>query len=59
MWLFITTMILLTTSEILSSYYGKIGVRISKKRLRNVALGVSTLFLGTVAIQIYLMIALA
>lgn len=59
MWLFITTIILLTTSEILSSYYGKIGVRISHKRLRNVAVAVSALFLATVAIQIYLMIALA
>jgi hypothetical protein len=49
----ITAIILLITSELLSSYYGKVNILINKKRLRNVALTVSTLFLTTVAIKIF------
>ena len=48
-----TAIILLITSELLSSYYGKVNILINKKRLRNVALTVSTLFLATVAIKIF------
>jgi hypothetical protein len=52
LWLAVTAIILLVTSELLSPYYGKKNLIINKKRLRNAALGVSTLFLATVAIRI-------
>jgi hypothetical protein len=52
LWLAITAIILLITSELISPYYGKTNLLINKKRLRNVALTVSTLFLITVAIRI-------
>jgi hypothetical protein len=52
LWLAVTAIILLTTSELISPYYGKTNLLINKKRLRNVALTVSTLFLITVAIRI-------
>ena len=52
LWLAVTAIILLITSELISPYYGKTTLLINKKRLRNVALTVSTLFLITVAIRI-------
>jgi hypothetical protein len=52
LWLAITAIILLVTSELISPYYGKTNLIINKKRLRNTALVVSTLFLITVAIRI-------
>jgi hypothetical protein len=52
LWLAVTSIILLITSELISPYYGKTNLLINKKRLRNVALTVSTLFLITVAIRI-------
>jgi len=52
LWLAVTAIILLTTSELISPYYGQTNLLINKKRLRNVALTVSTLFLITVAIRI-------
>jgi hypothetical protein len=48
----ITAIVLLITSELLSPYYGKINLKISRKRLRTSALTFSTLFLTTVAIRI-------
>jgi len=48
----VAAIILLTTSEILSNYYGKISIQINRKRLRNAALAFSVLFLATVAIRI-------
>jgi hypothetical protein len=48
----ITAIILLVTSELLSPYYGKTGIQINKKRLKNTALAFSILFLTTVAIRI-------
>lgn len=48
----ITAIILLITSELLSPHYGKVNILINKKRLRNTAITVSTLFLITVAIRI-------
>lgn len=48
-----TAIILLITSELISPYYGQTNLFINKKRLRNVALTVSTLFLTTVAIKIF------
>ena len=52
LWLAVTAIILLITSELISPYYGKTNLLINKKKLRNVALIVSTLFLITVAIRI-------
>jgi hypothetical protein len=52
LWLAITAIILLVTSELISPYYGKTNLLINKKRIRNVALTVSTLFLVTVAVRI-------
>ena len=52
LWLAIAAVILLITSEILSPQYGKINIQINKKRLRNAAVAVSTLFLITVAIRV-------
>jgi hypothetical protein len=49
----VTAIILLITSELISPYYGKTNLLINKKRLRNVALTVSALFLTTVAIRIF------
>ena len=53
LWLAVTAIILLITSELISPYYGKTNLLINKKRLRNVALTMSILFLITVAIRIY------
>jgi hypothetical protein len=52
LWLAITAIVLLITSELISPYYGKTNLLINKKKLRNVAIIVSTLFLITVAIRI-------
>ena len=52
LWLAITAIILLVTSEMLSPYYGKVNIYINKKKLKNAALAVSILFLLTVAIRI-------
>jgi hypothetical protein len=56
LFLAVTSVILLITSELLSPYYGKIGIRMNKKRLQNAAVVVSILFLATVAIRIITMI---
>jgi len=48
----ITAIILLITSELLSSYYERINILVNKKRLKNTALMASALFLATVAIRI-------
>ena len=48
----ITAIILLITSELVSPQYGKINILINKKRLKNTAITVTTLFLITVAIRI-------
>jgi hypothetical protein len=53
MWLAVTAIILLITSELISPYYGKTNFLINKKRLKNVALVMSILFLITVVIRIY------
>jgi len=52
LFLAVTAIILLVTSELISPYYGKTNLLINKKRLRNVALTISTLFLVTVAVRI-------
>jgi len=48
----ITAIILLITSEMLSPYYGKVNIKINRKRLKNAAVTISIIFLATVAIRI-------
>jgi hypothetical protein len=52
LWLAVTAIILLITSELLSPSYGTTSTRINNKRLRNAGVVVSILFLITVAIRI-------
>ena len=52
----VTAIILLITSELVSPYYGKTNLIINKKRLRNIALAFSIVFLITVAIRIFYII---
>jgi hypothetical protein len=52
LWLAVTAIILLITSEMISPYYGKANIRLDRKRLRNLAFGVAILFLATMAIRI-------
>ena len=53
LWLAISAIILLATSELVSPNYGQISLLIEKRRLRTVALTLGILFLFTVAIRIY------
>ncbi|MGB9693951.1 MAG: hypothetical protein ACPLYF_03825 [Fervidobacterium sp.] len=48
----ITAIILLITSELLSPHYGKVNIKINKKRLKGAAITFSIIFLATVAIKI-------
>lgn len=52
LFLAVTAIILLITSELLSPSYGNTNIYINNKRLRNAALAVSILFLVTLAIKI-------
>jgi hypothetical protein len=52
-WLAVTAIILLITSELISPYHGKTSLLINRKRLRNVALITSIMFLITIAIRIF------
>lgn len=56
LWLAITSIILLTTAELISPYYGQTNLLINKKKLKNTALITGILFLITVAIRIYAII---
>jgi hypothetical protein len=53
LWLAVTAIILLVTSEFVSPYYGKNKIPINKQNLRNAALIVGALFLATVIIRVY------
>jgi hypothetical protein len=55
LWLAITAIILLATSELISPYYGKTNLLIDKSRLRLAALGVGIVFIVTILVQIYFM----
>jgi hypothetical protein len=48
----LTAIVLLIASELLSPHYGKVNLKISRKRLRDSGLTFSILFLTTVAIRI-------
>ena len=53
LWIAITAIMLLATSELLSPYYGRTRLMINRKKLRIVALAVALVFLATVAYRIY------
>lgn len=55
LWLAITSIILLATSELISPYYGQTNLLVEKKRLRSAALTTGILFILTILVQIYLM----
>jgi len=55
LWLAVTSIILLATSEFISPYYGKTNLLIEKNRLRLAALTVGILFILAILVQIYLM----
>ncbi len=55
LWLAITAIILLATSELISPYYGKTNLLIDKNRLRFAALGVGIVFIVGILVQIYFM----
>jgi len=56
LWLAVTAIILLVTSELISPYYEKTKILINKKRLRTVSLIFALLFIFTVFIRIYLIV---
>ena len=58
LWLAITSIILLATSELLSPYYGQTNIIIDRKKLRTAALTLGLLFMFTVLIRIYGIITL-
>jgi hypothetical protein len=53
LWLAVTAIILLVTSELISPYYGKTKLLVKRKKLRKVAFTISILFLLTLVIHIY------
>jgi len=53
LWLAVTAIILLVTSELLSPYYGRTSIIVNKRRLRMVALSLGILFMLTVVIRVY------
>ena len=57
LFLAVTAIILMITAELTSPYYGQTNLTINKKKLKNAALATGTLFLVTVAIRIYTIIA--
>jgi hypothetical protein len=59
LWLAVTAIILLITTQLVSAYDGPASLRIEKRRLRNAALTIGLLFLATVAIRIYSIITSA
>jgi len=48
----VTAIIMLITSELLSPYYGRVNIKINRKKLKNTAITFSIVFLATVAIRI-------
>jgi len=54
LWLAITAVILLATSEVISPYYGRTSLIIEKGRLRQAALLLGLLFILSVLIRIYI-----
>jgi hypothetical protein len=57
-WLALVSIILLAASEVLSSYYGRTHVFINRKRLKNVSLVMSLMFLVSIAAKVAEMLLL-
>lgn len=57
LWLAVTGIILLITVQLASAYSGKATILIDQKKLRTTALVIGMLFLATVAIRIYGIVA--
>jgi len=55
LWLAITSIILLATSELISPYYGRTNLLVEKRRLRSAALTIGIIFILSILVQIYLM----
>jgi len=53
LWLAVTAITLLVTSELISPHYGQTNLPINKRRLRTTALIIGFLFMVTVAVRIY------
>ncbi len=53
LWTAIVAITLLTTSELLSPYYGRTGIVIDRRRLRLAGLVLAFICLGTVAYRMY------
>ena len=53
LWLAATAMILLMTTGLISPSYEKMNLMVERKKLRNVSMIISILFLATVVIRIY------
>jgi len=53
LWLAITSIILLATSELLSPYYGQTNIVIDRNRLRTAALTLGLLFMVTIFVRIF------
>ncbi len=51
-WLALVSIILLAASEVLSSYHGRVYVSVNRKRLRNVSMVMSVIFLASVAVRV-------
>jgi len=58
LWLAVTAIILLITAELISPYYGQTNLHIKKGRLRTAALTFGILFLLSVIIRIFQIMAL-
>lgn len=56
LWLAVVAIILLGTSELISSHYGQTSFIIEEGRLRKAAFILGVLFLATVAVRIYAII---
>jgi hypothetical protein len=53
LWLAVTGIILLMTTQLASAYEGKPTTRIDQKKLKTTALVIAALFLATVVVRIY------
>ncbi|UCG45132.1 MAG: hypothetical protein JSV58_07130 [Candidatus Bathyarchaeota archaeon] len=57
LWLAVIAIILLVTSQLLSPFYGVMGLPVNKRKLRNTAIAVASLFLVTVLLRIVQILA--
>jgi hypothetical protein len=57
LWLAVTGITLLITAQLASAYDGKASILVDQKKLRTTALVIGILFLATVAIRIYEIVA--